>query len=498
MEQQLIRFDVSLPTELLARIFGLCWQEFSHRCHREDDEDEHEDAVWYQMHRARLAHDPLLTLSRVCSRWHFVAIGTPSLWADILLTECLVSTERRTAATVLLLRSVLERAGSVPLNIAAPDVVPTLVSELLSSHSEQWRQFGGTLNCLHTFLDVEGSDFPRMEVLDVDIWQDHPSRSAIAQMRNVRLLRVCSQDTIHVKTAAAFPRFDFPRLAFLHFVQGFPPNQPSLIASLPQLSQDAELRLTLTMWEDEPLLHAPLTSNAQAFTVEFLDPHFIPLEYDIVDPLFEPLKCDIALKSLMSEITLSHLLHLNLESDNWPFLPLPWPHADFLALCARSSFHTQLRTLDISPVHITEEQLLECLLGLTVLEELVISDPPAAKICEPAAAPDPPLISDSLLKQLSLTAGSSPLVVPRLTSIIFYSQLRFDASVFLAFVVSRITPYHRFAVELTQLSESCRELDPAVRTRLGELQASERVWFGMGAPVVCEETHKRETSDVPL
>ncbi|KAJ7162506.1 hypothetical protein C8R46DRAFT_1222618 [Mycena filopes] len=417
----------------------------------------------YQLDRADLAHDLLLQFSRVCSRWHSVAIGTPSLWADIPLTDCLVSTESRTAATISLLRSALERAGNISLILTIPQFLPDCIFDLLSAHSEQWRHFTGTLDCLEYFLAAEGTSFPRLEVLDVDLPWDHLSGLSSARMPNVRTLSVSCLDSV---TAAAFPTFSFTRLTSFHFINDINPEQRSLIASLPQLSPDVELRITVTFWEDEPLLDAPLTWNIQTFILEFDDP-------------FEGMPCKIALESIVAEITLPHLLHFTLESNNWPFESLPWPHREFISLCARSAFHTRPCSLDISPVSITEPQLLECLLALPALEKLSISD-----AWETAADPVEPLISNKLLMQLSVTAESPPLV-PRLISITLYSQLRFDHNIFLAFVTSR-SAIHRFTIQLGKLTDkSTRDLDLAVQMRLEELKAGGRIGFQIVEPAFC-------------
>ncbi|KAJ6568911.1 hypothetical protein B0H19DRAFT_938619, partial [Mycena capillaripes] len=68
-----------LPSEVLVQIFRGC----------EDPPDEDPDTVEpatedpdSSLHNqmARLARQPLLTLSQVCIRWHGIVMGTPTLW----------------------------------------------------------------------------------------------------------------------------------------------------------------------------------------------------------------------------------------------------------------------------------------------------------------------------------------------------------------------------------------------------------------------------------
>ncbi|KAJ7649027.1 hypothetical protein DFH06DRAFT_944798, partial [Mycena polygramma] len=73
-----------LPSEILAEIFALCWDSFTPFM-----EDVDCDSVSLPTEIARLAHAPLLNLSRVCVRWHNIALGTPALWSRIELEAIL-------------------------------------------------------------------------------------------------------------------------------------------------------------------------------------------------------------------------------------------------------------------------------------------------------------------------------------------------------------------------------------------------------------------------
>ncbi|KAJ7114723.1 hypothetical protein C8R44DRAFT_928598 [Mycena epipterygia] len=138
------------------------------------------------------------------------------------------------------------------------------------------------------------------------------------------------------------------------------------------------------------------------------------------------------LKTAIENLTLPSLETFELNAQEYPRLPLPWPHAEFLGLSARSSFHTHLLCLSIPHSVVTVEQLLECLANLPALEELEISD---HQLIANGGA-DQRLITDALLTHLTRTPHFC--VVSRLSSFKFQSLLHFDDTVYLAFLLSRV------------------------------------------------------------
>ncbi|KAJ7154060.1 hypothetical protein C8R46DRAFT_808430, partial [Mycena filopes] len=86
-----------LPSEILVEIFQLCWI--------------------LQRAMTTLAHGPILTLSQVCIRWHSVALGTPSLWNDIVLNGVLWATPECFDLAMRVLRFALERSANHPLDL---------------------------------------------------------------------------------------------------------------------------------------------------------------------------------------------------------------------------------------------------------------------------------------------------------------------------------------------------------------------------------------------
>ncbi|KAJ7792838.1 hypothetical protein B0H14DRAFT_3561995, partial [Mycena olivaceomarginata] len=70
-----------LPSEILVNIFELCMR----TCPSITDPE----YVSLDIEMARLAHEPLLKISRVFSRWHAVVMGTASLWTVLELDPIL-------------------------------------------------------------------------------------------------------------------------------------------------------------------------------------------------------------------------------------------------------------------------------------------------------------------------------------------------------------------------------------------------------------------------
>ncbi|KAJ7115253.1 hypothetical protein C8R44DRAFT_880574 [Mycena epipterygia] len=167
---------------------------------------------------------------------------------------------------------------------------------------------------------------------------------------------------------------------------------------------------------------------------------------------------------IVDSLTLPALQELKMDSEEYPSIPLLWPHSQFLALSVRSSFHTSLRSLQLSSLIITEAELLECLSGLPHLEHLTISD---RQLVAKGGA-NQLLITDSLLAHLT-SAPHSPPVIPQLCSFHCQTLLQFDDNVYLKFILSRLEDRSLFESEIWSLPDHFRELDPIVDARIQEL-----------------------------
>ncbi|KAJ7854500.1 hypothetical protein B0H14DRAFT_3449496, partial [Mycena olivaceomarginata] len=159
--------------------------------------------------------------------------------------------------------------------------------------------------------------------------------------------------------------------------------------------------------------------------------------------------CQQALGSIFAGLTLPRLKGLTFESENYPRFPLVWPHAQFLALCQRSSFHAHLQSLSLHHVHITEP-----------------AAPPRIRM----RGVNLDLISNTLLVALTSTPAA-PCLIPQLQTLSLRSRLRFNDRMFLDMVLSRLQPGRRFECGLWIVPHgtASRRMDDEVVVRLREL-----------------------------
>ncbi|KAJ7090612.1 hypothetical protein C8R44DRAFT_861232 [Mycena epipterygia] len=224
-------------------------------------------------------------------------------------------------------------------------------------------------------------------------------------------------------------------------------------------STNFRLELFLGVWTEFDILNAevpPITSNITSLSME-------------VGDHFEASDCIQALNELLPSLALPHLHELTFQSAEYPYAVMHWSQTGFLALGARSSFHTHLQSLRLCHVVITEAALLETLSTLPLLQQLEIADHELAK----DQGANHLLITDSLLTALTLTPTPSSLV-PQLRSLICQSTLQFNDHVYLEFLLSRCRAQSSdlppFVSELQWLPDHHRKLAPVVSAYLRELR----------------------------
>ncbi|KAJ7687710.1 hypothetical protein B0H17DRAFT_680018 [Mycena rosella] len=249
---------------------------------------------------------------------------------------------------------------------------------------------------------------------------------------------------------AAFPTSFFHQL---HTVRLF--GEPSGMSFISRLSQLAQFTLQL---HDSSFHAEPVTSNISTFAVE-LGPEFSTST--VVGPTTAG---GPTVAKVLDSLTLPLLETLELVSQHFPPVLLLWPHTQFLALAARSSFHTHLRSLQLFDCIITQTELIVCLSDLPLLESLTISDHESAA----DVSTYQPLVADSLLAHLTIRP-EIPSLVPCLRALHCRSLLQFDDQVYLNFLLSRVKKGCVFETQLSWLSGHFRLLDPIVVVRLYEL-----------------------------
>ncbi|KAF7375355.1 F-box domain-containing protein [Mycena sanguinolenta] len=471
------------PAELLVEIFALCWRSFTPRFAEiyttpSGEVCQDNSTASYKTEIARLAHAPLLAVSQVCMKWRAIALGTSFLWCDVEL-DCVLWDRPDHSTTALgLLESTLTRGRSSPLNISLTEGAypfPAPVFAMLAMHSHRWQTF----TCPSSFIDAfQGirDKLPRLQKLYLDAGPDEAgSLDMWGSMPNLTSL-------VLVADVFAYDRHKLPlkQLRELECTTLDRDDTESALSVMSLLPTATEFRLAIQLFgnTDEAWLEMnSVTADISGFFLQLL----------------EDFACDYSLEVLqciLNSITLPLLTRFELESYNYPRCPLLWPHRAFLALSTRSSLNSTLQTLEIYDVHITEQQLLECLSDLPSLERLAVSDhQPVALIPERAGVgASEVLITDSLLSRLTPVADSSCLV-PRLSSLGCQTLMRFDDRALLALAVSRLDEFHlsqnsgRFDLELSWLPGHGRRLDDAVFARLDALRTStnRRLTFRMSA-----------------
>ncbi|KAJ7676307.1 hypothetical protein B0H17DRAFT_1140028 [Mycena rosella] len=365
-----------LPTELLVEIFQQCWAAFTPSF--EDITSGQKKAV-LKTEIARLAHGPLLKLSQVCSGWHTIVLGTPSLvrYKDHTIAQMSSGTR-----------------GQFPAH----------------HNDHRW------------------GNLPRLEALDIRLWPDDDEPSTVDLFEAAPSLRSLS----YRGPLIAISKLPMEQLSVFRYAD-FDPEESEegfiLMSLLKRLPRAAVFRFQFSLyesigypWETTTLEVSPGTSDIATLGVALVRD-------------FDSTHCIQMLNSIFANLTLPLLENIMLESHAYPHSVLPWPHHQFLSLVARSSFDTHLRSLEIYDVCITHAQLLEGLSHLPSLERIAISDHQLVDDYRGGGIYEL-LITDSLFSKLTTTADELRLV-PRLRSIHCRSLLQFDDTAYLAFILSR-------------------------------------------------------------
>ncbi|KAJ7149205.1 hypothetical protein C8R43DRAFT_504835 [Mycena crocata] len=446
-----------LPAELIAEIFQLCWLSFT-----PIGEERFLEEAGARAAIQHLAHLPLLEVSRVCSQWHTIVMGTPSLWGDIQLDGKLWDFDTTRPKVIGLLESALARGGTSPLQLAINDWSTTLDPEgpelaLLATHSERFQTAVFdycSADILRSFSTIKGR-LPVLESLAIHMWDDVPATLDIFEVLP-SLKSLTFEGSI-----PGISKLPLGQISCLAYIYVAWVNVPWVISLLSRSTRMATFRLGLsaTSMDYTPLHVTPLVSNLTHFHVQlsYAVGHFHSKDRlgDIFDALELPL-----------------LRKLTLES------PWIWPHPQFLSICSRSAFHSHFQSLKIYDVHISSAELLECLCALPALEYLAISDPYVNSI---EGVEEQPVITDALFTALTVDPNS-PCLVPHLHFLCCRSRMEFDDSIYLAFVLSRL---HGRSPSLPSLTNEIwcedgyhRDLDTNVFARLKEVHVDGGFSFG--------------------
>ncbi|KAJ7684225.1 hypothetical protein DFH06DRAFT_1155060 [Mycena polygramma] len=422
-----------LPVEILLAIFRMCSKSFAPTV-----------ALWADRQKHCHAHAPLFAVGQVCARWHDIVMGTPSLWSTIDFPER-VWEDLRPEKMLILLKTVIERAAKSALHVVLPPrgAASSKVVDLLVKHSQRWETaaFTGRFPGLERLSKGKFLLLKSLELHLVDV--------QVAALGTGNLFHVAPK-LKHLVVSEPLLRLARPHIQQLQTLECIGvtlPKVTSALSSMAGLSSGTTCRLELQLlWTGSqrriPYL-TPTSSDIGTLSIEFPQPNCAP---DVTD--------------ILANLTLPCLENLTFRSEY--VSPLPWPHADFLALSSRSSFPTHLRSLDIADFSIGAAELAETLSALPLLQRLEISDDHRDGVG--------PIISDSLLSSLTHEAQ----ILPHLRHLVFRrSRLQFDDNVLLSFLLSRVSRQGDsvFEVEIFRLRGSRRNFEPGVMARICELCA---------------------------
>ncbi|KAJ7788665.1 hypothetical protein B0H14DRAFT_2947722 [Mycena olivaceomarginata] len=414
-----------LPVETLLAIFWMCSKPFPPTV-----------ALWADREKHHHAHAPLFAVSQVCARWHDIVMGTASLWSTIDFPQG-VWEDLHPEKMMTLLKTVIERGAGSALHVVLPPrgAASTKAVDVLVKHSQRWKTatFTGRFSGLER---LSKGRFPVLESLELHLVEIQMLKRLVISESLLRLARPHLQ-----------------QLQTLECIGVTLPKVTSALSSMAGLSSGTTCRLVLQLvWSGSqrriPYL-TPTLSNVGTLSVEFPQPSCAP---DVTD--------------ILANLTLPCLENLTFRSDY--FSPLPWPHADFLALSSRSSFHTHLQSLNISDFSIGAAELTECLSALPSVQRLEISDDHRDGV--------EPIINNFLLSSLTQQPDLQA-VLPHLRHLVFRrSRLQFDDNVFLSFLLSRVSrrlddPVSGFEVDVSRLRGCRRNLEPGITARIRELCA---------------------------
>ncbi|KAJ7641038.1 hypothetical protein FB45DRAFT_1053662 [Roridomyces roridus] len=444
-----------MPPEVLARIFT------------------RSEAV-LPIRRSNLPIVSLFALSQVCSQWHTIVMGTPSLWDTIVVMSDDMEWSKDSKLmdrNLRLLSFALDRGAKCPLHLDLSTAHPQVLS-LLADHSDRWNTaelcLSDSADLLH--LSAARGNLPSLETLNVFTAGGDAPVDIFNVAPKLRNLAIAGR---HLETITIPPLVQLRTLSCLSID---PTDVHPVLAMMSTMPHGREFRFQLWLgnvghWTKtvlETFVAPPTTSNIAELSAEFAD------YCDAQD-------CRVALNKLLACLTLPHLRKLSFDAQEFPNSQVYWPADGFLALAKTSPLASKLQSLDLGVVVLSQAELFSCLAGLPSLQSLCIADHQTIhEGPRNSYGVDHHLIDDALLSRLALTT-EQPLV-PNLRTIMLRTRLQFDDTALLDFLRSRrrpraddVTPPSPFTCEVQSLRGRFRELDPTVCEQLRELRIRREV-----------------------
>ncbi|KAJ7220867.1 hypothetical protein GGX14DRAFT_432318 [Mycena pura] len=447
----------ALPPEILVKIFA-----FSETSHFGLDFIS-DRRINPREHMERLAKHELLRLSRVCSVWRSVIMGTPSLWATIhvdLDEWWLPSASHRLDP---LLSAAIERAGSFPLKFS--------LRARMSAGDHRGRNLRVLAQCCARWQSLS-------------LWIHSGEFRHLASIKgNIPLLEKLD---IHGDWLQEFDVFeDAPRLPplvpwdqlrALDFEDGNAENLRSFMSLIPRCPNLSSVKFLALDVSDltTPLALQPIQCNTNCLSVTLRNTR---------DSL--PAHCTRVVSDMLDCFTLPCAKQLAFRMDSpWP---LRWANSTFMAFLSRSSSSATITSLALEGIAIEAHELLESLPALPRLETVSLADLlPTSEAPGPVSPADVHadciIVTDELLRQLRWTPDD-PCLVPCLRVFSCTSLFRFTPQMMLDFVASRAEACRiaaaasRFELRMRRHPEVPPVLDPALIAGLDVLQRGGDIWY---------------------
>ncbi|KAJ7491705.1 hypothetical protein B0H11DRAFT_2007522 [Mycena galericulata] len=444
-----------VPSEILVDIFRICLHSSLVR--------QNIESRAFEM--ASLARAPLFTVSQVCARWHNIVMGTPALWTTIELDSLVWADERQIDAVMELLKFVLERSGTSPLNVSICDETHPPALQLLATHSNRWKnvEIMCSMSNFQHLASVRGR-LPLLETVMLDIWGTNSEPVPMDFFAVAPTLKTCivSGELFALETVR-LPIDGLHTLGCIDLVSAAEMVAAVAAMSVPAPPAKFQLQFNFHDWAK--------TVNPANLNISSAVSGISALSIDGRD-FFSKENCLNVFNAILPVLTLPVLQELSFESVEYQSFPIYWPHSEFLAISARSSFDCHLHTLRLTHVVITESDLLESLSVLPLLQRLEIAD---HQFASDGLGANQHLITSSLFASLTRTPDSSSLVHD-LRYLSCWSLLQFDDTDYLDFLLSRLQDVS-FETELWSLPGCHRALDPSVSGRLRELRVQRKLVF---------------------
>ncbi|KAJ7669862.1 hypothetical protein DFH06DRAFT_157253, partial [Mycena polygramma] len=437
----------SIPPELLVKIFGCCDADFYSA-----------EPDWAHVNVAEcLVKSHLLQLSRVCSTWHTVVMGTPALWVNLAVDINQWQGQPHFFSGLPL--ASLERSNGCPLNLAVRmtgNYADNAGLELIAQNSQCWRSLHlATYSPAFQRLISRQGKLSFLEALDI--------RGRSLDTHNIfdiapRLVEV----TLHEYGVVKPPHLPWKQLRVLH-CKTITANDlqaiTDLISRCPNL---AALNLLSLEFSGSPVpLHVPpIDTRIISFAVEMIN-------------AYDRAECAQAFSDLLGAFTLPCTRAISIQMNS-KSRPLSWSQDAFLGLLCSSSGDI-VTSLALRHIAITESDLLECLAHLPRLESLFITDVRAVHSVNPPS-PECIVLTDTLLRALLWTSSSATCLIPNLQLFRCVSMFRFTPSVFLDFVRSRVQVARRFEL---RMYVAAPVPDDEFVAELRSLQRRGDIWFSL-------------------